>query len=172
MTPVLWSITPSTPNQVALRQIVGGPLRTQALDQRKLGLRAALQRQAQVIHAEVEHALEGALQKRFRRGQAMDVDIAADALVGAPQARHAEDPGVQGLGGDEAPPQRHSDRDHALAKTFEQLLEARAPQALPDQPVGDRRDLGPRPVRPRHLIQQERVHGPHRAKPPQNENGT
>ena len=82
----------------ALRQIVGDALAAQLVEQRKLDRLGAVQPHAQVVQAAIEHALERALQIGLRRVQAMDVDVAPDALIDAPRAAHAADPRMQRVG--------------------------------------------------------------------------
>ncbi len=125
----------------ALRQIVGGALAAQLVQQRKLDRLGAVQPHPQVVQAAIEHAFEGALQIGLRRVQAMDVDVAADALIDAPRAAHAANPRMQRVGARERAPERHVDRAQPLAEPFHDLLDAGPQQAALGQPVGDRGNL-------------------------------
>ena len=110
----------------ALRQIVGGALAAQLVEQRKLDRLGAVQPHAQVVQAAIEHALERALQIGLRRVQAMDVDVAADALIDAPRAAHAADARMQRVGAGERAPERHVDRAQPLAEALRRSARSRS----------------------------------------------
>ncbi len=130
------------PEPGALGEVVGGAILAEFLEQRELDRLVDVEAHAQIVDPEVDHALEGAGEIAVGRGQLMDVDVGADALIGAPVAAHAAKAGMERLGADVAAPDRHLERHQALTETLDQALEARPEQALLDQPVGDPADLG------------------------------